>query len=72
VSVVGKIVTTNVVLIIVFVVTGVILAVTGNTAEAHGALGTATGLAIGTGSATVIVNASTGKNGLSGDTKAGG
>jgi hypothetical protein len=59
---VSKILTLNGVLCIVFVIAGVVLYVTHNGSAGQGAFGTATGLAIGSGTATVIVNANA-KNG---------
>lgn len=51
----NKIAVTNLILIIAFLVTGVVLSLAGQANEAHGALGTAAGLSIGTATAVGFV-----------------
>lgn len=53
---------TNLVLIIAFLATGVILSITGHADQSNAAFGTATGLAIGGGATSVVINAAL-KNG---------
>jgi len=59
---VQKVAITNLALIIAFLITGLVLTLTGHADQANGAFGTATGLVVGGGATSIIINSAL-KNG---------